>query len=232
MRLHRGNSPAFPDGKANTFKQVQARNLFANTLTYYHGLLVATGAVVCFYIRGLISTLELAEAAYVKRVLHTPPQELSNAEAMPPERRRTKRSEHDHWGGSAANAHGYLDEKPRKRDFGGIASATRVVPERNVFNPESLAARESLPRVSVIESDNPVAAALIRSDAHQERVTIVYAGGSEPGESRTISPSRGFRVEGCEVVFVSASCHRRDAERVFRLDRVQALTEPVGGISS
>ena len=81
----------------------------------------------------------------------------------------------------------------------------------------------NLPRTLLSASDDPFAAALIQAAARRSDIRIVYSGGSEVGGSRVISPLGVFTVEGYQGIYVSALCHRRNSERVFRLDRIEAL---------
>lgn len=82
----------------------------------------------------------------------------------------------------------------------------------------------NLPRTLLTESSDPFAAVLIQAAARRGRVTIHYSGGSNPGATRLISPLGGFTVEGYDGVYVTAICHERNAESVFRLDRIESLT--------
>lgn len=108
------------------------------------------------------------------------------------------------------------------------AGIFRLIPERggpagNFVEDDEWAWWRNLPRTLLTASDEPFAAALIRAAARRSDIRIVYSGGSEAGGSRVISPLGVFTVEGYEGVYVSAVCHRRNAERVFRLDRIEAL---------
>lgn len=107
----------------------------------------------------------------------------------------------------------------------GIIS--RLVPERgvpgNFIEDDEWAWWQNLKRTLLSASDDPFAATLIQAAARRSNIRIVYSGGSEAGGSRVISPLGVFTVDGYEGIYVSALCHRRNAERVFRLDRIEAL---------
>ena len=107
----------------------------------------------------------------------------------------------------------------------GIIS--RLVPEQGVpsafIEDDDWNWWRNLPRTLLSVSDDPFAAALIQAAARRSDIRIVYAGGSEVGGSRVISPLGVFTVEGFQGIYVSALCHRRNAERVFRLDRIEAV---------
>jgi predicted DNA-binding transcriptional regulator YafY len=59
------------------------------------------------------------------------------------------------------------------------------------------------------------------SEAIAERcaITIIYDRGVPRSGPRTITPRLVLEVHG--VAYVIAHCHRSDAERIFRLDRIQ-----------
>ena len=123
------------------------------------------------------------------------------------------------------NRRTFLTALPVLAFSAGIIS--RLVPERGVagafIEDDEWNWWRNLPRTLLSASDDPFAAALIRAAARRSDIRIVYSGGSEGGGSRVISPLGVFTVEGYQGVYVSALCHRRNAERVFRLDRIEAL---------
>lgn len=123
------------------------------------------------------------------------------------------------------NRRTFLTALPVLAFSAGIIS--RLVPEQGVpgafIEDDEWNWWRNLPRTILSASDDPFAAALIQAAARRSNIRIVYAGGSEVGGSRVISPLGVFTVEGYEGVYVSALCHRRNAERVFRLDRIEAV---------
>ena len=81
----------------------------------------------------------------------------------------------------------------------------------------------NLPRTPLACSDDPMTKSLCQTAALRQDVTILYDGGSQPGQSRRISPLGVFTVEGYRGTYVHAFCRLREAERTFRVDRIHAL---------
>lgn len=81
----------------------------------------------------------------------------------------------------------------------------------------------SLPRLPVRESENSVVQALIEVMKAGEKFEFAYMGGSSPGAIRRISPGLVFMVLEFPHVYVMGYCHRRQQERVFRVDRMQVV---------
>ncbi len=81
----------------------------------------------------------------------------------------------------------------------------------------------NLRRTPLLASEDPFANALCHAAAARREVTIIYDGGSEPGEPRRIAPLGVFEVEGYRGVYVLAFCLKRGAERTFRLERIVSL---------
>ena len=123
------------------------------------------------------------------------------------------------------NRRTFLTALPVLAFSAGIIS--RLVPERgypgDFIEDDEWNWWRNLPRTLLSASDDPFAMALIQAAARRSDIRIVYSGGSEAGGSRVISPLGVFTVEGYQGIYVSALCHRRNAERVFRLDRIEAL---------
>ena len=81
----------------------------------------------------------------------------------------------------------------------------------------------TLPRTPLSDSDDPFAAAIIRAAAARRDLWIVYEGGGNPGESRKISPLGVFTVEGRAGTYAEAFCHKREARRTFRVERITSM---------
>jgi len=79
------------------------------------------------------------------------------------------------------------------------------------------------PRTPLTDSDDPFAAAIIRAAAARRELWIVYEGGGNPGESRKISPLGVFTVEGRAGTYAEAFCHKREARRTFRVERISSV---------
>ena len=85
-------------------------------------------------------------------------------------------------------------------------------------------------------ADTPVCAtdppagfeALSTAIAEQCTITIVYEPGSQRPAPRMITPCLVLKVHG--VAYVIAHCHRSDAERTFRLDRIRGCWLDEGGM--
>jgi predicted DNA-binding transcriptional regulator YafY len=81
----------------------------------------------------------------------------------------------------------------------------------------------SRPRVPVRESENTLVQALIEAVKAGEKFQFIYLGGSSAGEVREISPGLVFMLEEFPQVYVMGYCHRRQQERVFRVDRMRLV---------
>jgi len=79
--------------------------------------------------------------------------------------------------------------------------------------------------VPLRESVHPTAQRLIVAAQRHEMLSLRYWGGSTPGATRNVSPGLVFQAGGCGPLFFSGYCHLRREERVFRVARVELLTE-------
>ena len=84
--------------------------------------------------------------------------------------------------------------------------------------------------VLLFESVHPTAQRLIVAALRHEMLTLRYWGGSTPGAERRVSPGLVFQAGGFGPLYVAGYCHLRRQERVFRVDRVELLTEENGSI--
>jgi predicted DNA-binding transcriptional regulator YafY len=76
-------------------------------------------------------------------------------------------------------------------------------------------------RITVQASRDPLAKLLLEACRTGDGVDIIYFGGSTPGASRVICPRRLFRVKGYGSIYVEAYCRTREADRIFRLDKIK-----------
>jgi len=81
----------------------------------------------------------------------------------------------------------------------------------------------ALKRTPLTHSDDPFASAMIHAAEARRDLWIVYAGGSNPGEPRKISPLGIFTVEGYTGTYAEAFCHKRAARRTFRIERITSV---------
>lgn len=88
-------------------------------------------------------------------------------------------------------------------------------------NDESLQQWREADQVRVQTSRDPLAKLLLEACRTGDRVDIIYFGGSTPGASRVICPRRLFRVKGYGSIYVEAYCRTREADRIFRLDKIK-----------
>lgn len=56
-------------------------------------------------------------------------------------------------------------------------------------------------------------------------VEFRYRRGSTPGALCRVTPEAVISVIGCPEIYVLAECHLRTEQRVFRLDRVEWLSD-------
>ena len=56
-------------------------------------------------------------------------------------------------------------------------------------------------------------------------ITIIYHGGSQPGEARTILPLLLIRKSRYDTNYLIAHCQKRQQPRTFNLDKIE-LTQP------
>lgn len=80
-----------------------------------------------------------------------------------------------------------------------------------------------LERTPLESSNDPLTNSLCRAACERRKVAIIYHGGTNPGEGRRISPVGVFKVEGYDGTYVAAYCHKRDADRAFRIDRIASV---------
>lgn len=83
----------------------------------------------------------------------------------------------------------------------------------------------SLPRRPVWESACPQVSLLISAAERSMPVTLIYHGGSTPGQARSFTPSLLFHTaEGDEApLYVSGWCHHRQAHRTLRVDQITIM---------
>ena len=81
------------------------------------------------------------------------------------------------------------------------------------------------PWVPVQQSVHPTAQRLILAALRHEMLPLRYWGGSTPGRERSVSPGLVFQLSGRGPLYVAGYCHRRRAERVFRVERVELLND-------
>lgn len=94
-----------------------------------------------------------------------------------------------------------------------------------VLNPHELPAEKLFywmmsAKNPVLASDDPIVRMFLAAAIKGERVNFFYLAGSEPGKLRTVSPASVFQHDPEGVIYVAGYCHQRQANRVFRLDRV------------
>ncbi len=82
-------------------------------------------------------------------------------------------------------------------------------------DPAWIARWKQAPRRPVWESPDPREQCLLAAIARGETLRIRYAGGRQPGSTRTISPSLLFESEGYVGRYLAAHCHARQAPRTF-----------------
>lgn len=81
------------------------------------------------------------------------------------------------------------------------------------------------PRIPVLKSADPKAGWLTLRGG---TVEFRYDGGSEPGEARRVSPALVFHLQDSQALYLAGYCHRRQQERVFRVDKIQPAVEMPG----
>jgi predicted DNA-binding transcriptional regulator YafY len=82
------------------------------------------------------------------------------------------------------------------------------------------------PRHPVFETSDPTLARLIEATDTGRDLVFRYFGGTTPGEVRHVSPGLVFRIQDFPATYLSGFCHTRQAERVFRVDRME-----LGGVA-
>lgn len=88
--------------------------------------------------------------------------------------------------------------------------------------PDELLARwKRSPRIPVLETDDPTLARLIEAAETGRDLAFRYFGGTDPGALRQVSPGLVFRIVDFPEFYLSGFCHTRQAERVFRVDRIE-----------
>jgi predicted DNA-binding transcriptional regulator YafY len=118
---------------------------------------------------------------------------------------------------------------PRKllaRPFKAFSSRPKSVPPRRPARTGPwLGDWRQCHWVPLGESVHPTAQRLILAVQRHEMLALRYWGGSTPGVARTVSPGLVFQAGGCGPLYVAGYCHLRRQERVFRVERVELLTE-------
>jgi very-short-patch-repair endonuclease len=75
-------------------------------------------------------------------------------------------------------------------------------------------------KTTVHDSDEPAFMTLKEALEEERFVNILYFGGSNPGQERSIKPLAFFQVGGYPDIYVRAFCSQRNEERTFRLDKI------------
>ncbi|MBT3511045.1 MAG: AAA family ATPase [Nitrospina sp.] len=70
-------------------------------------------------------------------------------------------------------------------------------------------------------TDDPILSTLLEHKKNQTAVEIYYAKQGEPYSRRKITPLRIYEIPNHQVPYVKAYCHKRNDERVFRVDRIR-----------
>lgn len=76
-------------------------------------------------------------------------------------------------------------------------------------------------RRRVSHSNDAMTNRLIGAATAGERLSVIYHGGSTPGEQRTIQPKEIFHVSGYAGAYVHAYCELRHELRIFRVDQLE-----------
>jgi predicted DNA-binding transcriptional regulator YafY len=93
-------------------------------------------------------------------------------------------------------------------------------------SPDFLSSWKRSPRHPVFETSDPTLARLIEATQAGRDLVFRYFGGTTPGEVRHVSPGLVFRIQDFPATYLSGFCHTRQAERVFRVDRME-----LGGVA-
>jgi hypothetical protein len=84
-----------------------------------------------------------------------------------------------------------------------------------------LAEWQSAHRIPITDSTDNPERRVLRAMRTGEALSIVYYGGTDPGEVRSIRPALLYRVEGFSGVYLTGYCDKRHDIRTFRMDRVR-----------
>jgi hypothetical protein len=76
-------------------------------------------------------------------------------------------------------------------------------------------------RKIVSHSDEPKINHLIQLSLKRSPTNIVYSGGSDSGSVREIIPEKVTKIDGFNEYYLEAWCNVRNAERLFRIDRLE-----------
>ena len=76
-------------------------------------------------------------------------------------------------------------------------------------------------------TDDPVLSILLEHKKNQTAVEIYYSKKGEPYGRRSITPLRIYEIPNYQAHYVEAYCHKRNDERVFRVDRIRI--DGIGG---
>lgn len=90
-------------------------------------------------------------------------------------------------------------------------------------NERWLAEWQAAKRIPIVESHDELERRVLRAIRVGEAVSIVYAGGTRPGEVRRVRPAMLYRVEGFGGAYLTGYCEARGDIRTFRLDRVRLV---------
>lgn len=92
---------------------------------------------------------------------------------------------------------------------------------------------KSAPQKKVRSSRDPIIKRLLEAGKDGEFLDIVYSGGSTPGATRSVMPIKLFKVRGYDdSIYLEAFCDLREDNRVFRLDKLELVSESLSPTSS
>jgi|WetSurMetagenome_2_1015567.scaffolds.fasta_scaffold794394_1 predicted DNA-binding transcriptional regulator YafY len=94
-----------------------------------------------------------------------------------------------------------------------------LLPSHNLFWIEWAQLRH----VAVVLSDESPVAEFLLAWLRHEAIDFVYWGGATPGLRRQARPIEVYQLSENGPVYARATCLVRQAERVFRLDRVELI---------
>jgi predicted DNA-binding transcriptional regulator YafY len=72
----------------------------------------------------------------------------------------------------------------------------------------------------VSESNDATVCRLLESSQSNQTIAIYYYGGSSPRQLRLASIESVFRIDNTPHTYVSAYCHLRRENRIFRVDKI------------
>lgn len=79
---------------------------------------------------------------------------------------------------------------------------------------------ENKVRYTVSESNDSKVCRLLESSQSNQSTAIYYYGGSSPRQLRLASIQSVFRLDNSPHTYVSAYCHLRRENRIFRVDKI------------